>query len=711
MKSGTSLKYLYKKVLKDCQGLLETNIDKSNDESKNKESKAFEDEFTTCEILISFMEKYKNPKIKSQFIQNSISKYFTEIKNYIFCQNSFGDSFEECSEYDIYNAYGLLWSLRYVLNKAKIEEISKFNFKDYTNFAEFLNVYGNSKKLSKNYHKNFVEALGQLKLNENFVYSWIKKLKEKKLSSFKANSNIKQNEIKVKDNNVTPNFNDKSSLSRNEIKNEQICSNNSQTKKNSSKDNKTVLIPENISQNNNNVIPLKDRKIVIESGFIKNQIPLQDNHNQNNNIGDNFINNGLTFQKTPKDYSQPSTSIINVELNKNTHVDNDKIASDNENLSSNVFSNSQAKTENISSETTNFYNTDETTNEPLERKIITKMTDEKNTKNNFKKEDAQLKNNVNGENPKKNSEGQTKSEEINIENILKEIKRYSENDLEKNSNTDFPKEQLIKLVLFLHDRHQKMESEFNLELEKANDRYQKMESLFNLELEKANKRFLKLEENQFLMYHQLGLYENSRDIGKNICYFFFEYLDPKRLSANKFTKLKTIIDCLEGTYTNVKLEGLNQEMKTNLLKFFKFHFFINKVLNKILHRNISELSESLLKHQKESDILSLFPAFNFSQCFESLGYFVDKSWDNPEIQAIMKYVYDNMYKNDTGLENIFDKDKLVIIPQDNKIKFSLNKADIENVKNYFQNLKLDRYSESFDELCNKKKWDEEEKSN
>ena len=183
MKSGTSLKYLYKKVLKDCQGLLETNIDKSNDESKNKESKAFEDEFTTCEILISFMEKYKNPKIKSQFIQNSISKYFTEIKNYIFCQNSFGDSFEECSEYDIYNAYGLLWSLRYVLNKAKIEEISKFNFKDYTNFAEFLNVYGNSKKLSKNYHKNFVEALGQLKLNENFVYSWIKKLKEKKLSN------------------------------------------------------------------------------------------------------------------------------------------------------------------------------------------------------------------------------------------------------------------------------------------------------------------------------------------------------------------------------------------------------------------------------------------------------------------------------------------------------------------------------------------------
>ena len=446
------------------------------------------------------------------------------------------------------------------------------------------------------------------------------------------------------------------------------------------------MIPENISQNNNNVIPLKDRKIVIESGFIKNQIPLQDNHNQNNNIGDNFINNGLTFQKTPKDCSESSTSIIHVEPNKNTHVDSDQIASDNKNLSSNVFSNSQSKTENISSETTNFYNTDETTNEPLKQRIIKKMTDEKNTMNNFKKEDAQLKNNVNGENPKKNSEGQTKSEEINIENILKEIKRYSENDLVKKSNTDFPKEQLINVVLFLHDRYQKMESEFN-------------------------KRFLKLEENQCLMYHQLGLYENSRDIGKNICYFFFEYLDPKRLSANKFTKLKTIIDCLEGTYTNKRLEGLNQEMRTNLLKFFKFHFFINKVLNKILHRNISELSESLLKQQKESDILSLFPAFNFSQCFESLGYFVDKCWDNPEIQAIMKYVYDNMYKNDTGLENIFDKDKLVIIPQDNKIKFSLNKADIENVKNYFQNLKLDRYNESFDELCNKKKWDEEEKSN
>lgn len=130
-------------------------------------------------------------------------------------------------------------------------------------------------------------------------------------------------------------------------------------------------------------------------------------------------------------------------------------------------------------------------------------------------------------------------------------------------------------------------------------------------------------------------------------------------------------------------------MRINLLKFFKFHFFLNKVLNKLLHRNITEQCQSLLEQQKEMDIYPLFPGFNFSQCFESLEYFVNKSSKNSQVQTIMKYVYDNLYQNEKGLENIYDNSKAVICPRGDIIEISLSKNDIENTKNYFENLKLD----------------------
>ena len=658
---------------------------------------------TTCQIIITFLEKYKNPKIKSQFIQNSISKNISEIKDYIICQNNFGDSFNETTEYDIYRAYGLLWSLRYVLNSAKIEEISKFNFKDYTNFAEFLKNYGNSKKLSKNYQKNFIEALGQLELNENFVYSWIKKLKESKLSSMKTNSNKTKNESK-KDNNIIENFKDKTSSVRNEVENNfspqnvPNWPNNNLSSKIALTDNKDVLKQENNSQNIVGAFThLKDSKTIIESGSIISQIPFHEKFNQNNDSGEDVIQNETAYQKAQNTLGT-NNSIINAAQKEIICDENNQITPHkNDNFSNIINNNIQIITENISYEVKkndSIYCKHK--DEFLDQNIIIERKEPKNNANNAKKEEISQNNrkeeNREEENSKENSEVEIKTEEFKKYKMLTSLPNQEKDSLKKNS-TNLSNEQLLGIIISLQN--------------KLNSLQDKMES----DMEKVKKRVLKLEVNQCLMYHQLALYENSRDIGKSICYYFFEYLDAKILSKDNFSKLKTIIHCLEGKIENNKIKNINPEIRENLLKFFKFHFFINKVLNKIIHRNISEQCQSLLEQQKENDILPPFPGFNFSQCFESLGYFVDKGWENPQIQTIMKYVYDNMYKNDKGLENIYDADKIVIIPSDDIIKISLNKKDIENIKNYFENLKMELYNSSFADLCNQKIWDEEEKSN
>ena len=68
--------------------------------------------------------------------------------------------------------------------KAKLVDISLFNYKNYENFAKFLEVYGNSKNLSKNYNKNFKNFQEEFKdkeINVKSVSGWIEILDNKKL--------------------------------------------------------------------------------------------------------------------------------------------------------------------------------------------------------------------------------------------------------------------------------------------------------------------------------------------------------------------------------------------------------------------------------------------------------------------------------------------------------------------------------------------------
>lgn len=480
MKSETLLKSLYKAILKDCKPLFELKTDKLNEEIKIKESKTSQDELSICEIIIDFMDSYQYPKLKTKFIPNSISKFIKEIMNFIYL----GDPLDNPTEHDIYRAYGLLWSLRYTLNSAKIEEISNFNFKDYEQFASFLNAYGMSRKLSKNYRENFKKSLGDSTLNENFVYSWLKKLNEKKLSSMKVNSNnnIKK-ESKGIDNNITAESKVKDTFPRNTPTNNNLLKNASNCT--------SISINNNI--NSIEMTPLKVNQIA-ESEHLKIANLIPSKINKNNNLG-------------------PDGSVVDVAPNKiMLSKDSQSAPSNNLNICENN-KDENAKNNNPS-ESTNDLN-----NSIKENEDSKDITNEQNIQQNYESEKERSKNFKNKQNIQLNGERETKNK--SQENSNSEVKltdnigNYKKSSLKREN---YSYEQLANLVVSLKDKLENMRSE----------------------LENTNKRVSKLEINQCLMYHQLSLYENSRDLGKSICHYFFEYLDTKILCKNKFEKLKII---------------------------------------------------------------------------------------------------------------------------------------------------------------------------
>ena len=55
----------------------------------------------------------------------------------------------------------------------------------------------------------------------------------------------------------------------------------------------------------------------------------------------------------------------------------------------------------------------------------------------------------------------------------------------------------------------------------------------------------KIEINQLMLYHQISVYQTSRDIFKSIKFYYYLYLNLKQVNTNKFEKLKAIIKYLE----------------------------------------------------------------------------------------------------------------------------------------------------------------------
>ena len=135
-------------------------------------------------------------------IYNSLEKYINIIKDH-FDENAKTSSFK-ADEHDIYVAYGFLWGIKFLIEDTKLESISRFNYSDYKNFTIFLNKYGNSGNISKNYNKNFNNELIKNKIidiniNIAFVNIWLIKLEERKLNPIPKKT--KKNKEKVESKN------------------------------------------------------------------------------------------------------------------------------------------------------------------------------------------------------------------------------------------------------------------------------------------------------------------------------------------------------------------------------------------------------------------------------------------------------------------------------------------------------------------------------
>ena len=224
-------------------------------------------------------------------------------------------------------------------------------------------------------------------------------------------------------------------------------------------------------------------------------------------------------------------------------------------------------------------------------------------------------------------------------------------------------------------------------------------------------RINRLEENQLLLYNQISLYQSSRDIFKSIYYYYFKYLDFAEAHLTNFDKLKKIIHFLEGTddnKSNIKTENvLTKEKKITLIKYFKFHFFISRLCNIIIHRNFNESQKKIIEEKKIEDLLPLIPNLDFIQCFDSLKFFIENGTKNQQMKEALKFVYENHYKNDSKLEEIKDeKGDAFVVDENGDFNFVISGKDIEDAKNYFQSLIV--LKEPFIDMCNKKLWDLEE---
>ena len=144
-----------------------------------------------------------------------------------------------------------------------------------------------------------------------------------------------------------------------------------------------------------------------------------------------------------------------------------------------------------------------------------------------------------------------------------------------------------------------------------------------------------------------------------------------------------------------------------MLKYFKFHFFISRLCSKIIHQNFSERQKKIIEEKKIEDLLPLIPNLDFIQCFDSLKFFIENGTKNQQMKEVLKFVYENHYKNDSELEEIKDeKGDAFVLDENGDFNFVISKKDVEDALEYFKSLKM--FNKPFIDMCNNKLWGKEE---
>ena len=613
----SALENFYKMVLKDFVQITEKYITGSKNnteeakEDKNKTEEKANDTInelynTSYLTIIAISDrKSKDPKL-----YESINNYIFDIKDYIDSRKEKIIDILKTEEKDIYRAYGFLWSVRYLLNDAKLDQISLFNYTQYPHLSNFLEKFGNSKNISKNYNKNFMDDRVKEKNEMKLVHDWIGKLNEGKLSPMAKKSAKSLKKKKKKEQNKTD-------------------------------DNQTAQISSNNNNNEHNKIENSAQKVEKEESS-NNIINIEKEISKNNITNATKEKNKEIIEKETDNSSDDK----NKSINQNTISNNNSINNENEIINCN---NDSDKNKNLSN--------DIATENKLDAPSL----------------DLAI-----------------KSEKNNLIDLCKNI--ASQNP------------EINQLINILSSKFTSLENKITQNNEEISALKTKNETL--------SERVQKLEVNQLMLYHQISLYQNSRDMYKSISYYFYDFLNLKQVQTTNFGKTKAIIQYLENTDKEKEKEMINngsisidENMKKKITNYFRFHYFVNLTTNKIIHRNFTESQKQILEEQKDNDLLPLLPNFDFEQCFNSLEYFIDNNAKNEQIKKAMKYVYENIYVNDNNLEKIKDENHEIIENNENGIYIKIKKEDIEEVRNYFKGIKMKNEGDFID-LCNKKTWDQ-----
>ena len=513
----SALENFYKMVLKDFVQITEKYITDSNnnkeearevkDKTEEKANDTINELYNTSYLTIIAISdrKSKDPKL-----YESINNYIFDIKDYIDSRKEKIIDILKTEEKDIYRAYGFLWSVRYLLNDAKLDQISLFNYTQYPHLSNFLEKFGNSKNISKNYNKNFMDDRIKEKNDMKLVHDWIGKLNEGKLSPMAKKSAKSLKKKKKKEQSKTD-------------------------------DNQTAQISSNNNNNEHNKIENSAQKVEKEESS-NNIINIEKEISKNNITNATKEKNKEIIEKETEDSSDDK----NKSINQNTISNNNSINNENEIINCN---NDSDKNKNLSN--------DIATENKLDAPSL----------------DLAIKSEKN--------------------NLI---------DLCKNIATQNP--EISQLINILSSQFTSLENKItqqNLEILKHESEI----SALKTKNENLSERVKKLEVNQSMFYHQISLYQNSRDIYKSISYYFYDFLNLKQVQTTNFGKTKAIIQYLENTDKEKEKEMINngsksidENMKKKISNYFRFHYFVNLTTNKIIHRNFTESQKKNIRRAK-----------------------------------------------------------------------------------------------------------------
>ena len=463
----SALENFYKMVLKDFVQITEKYITGSkNNTEEAKEDKDKTEEKANDTINELYNTSYltiiaiSDRKSKDPKLYESINNYIFDIKDYIDSRKEKIIDILKTEEKDIYRAYGFLWSVRYLLNDAKLDQISLFNYTQYPHLSNFLEKFGNSKNISKNYNKNFMDDRVKEKNEMKLVHDWIGKLNEGKLSPMAKKSAKSLKKKKKKEQSKTD-------------------------------DNQTAQISSNNNNNEHNKIENSAQKVEKEESS-NNIINIEKEISKNNITNATKEKNKEIIEKETEDSSDDK----NKSINQNTISSNNSINNENE--------------------TTN-RNNDSDKNKNLSNDIA--------TENKLDAPSLDL---------------AIKSEKNNLIDLCKNI--ASQNP------------EINQLINILSSKFTSLENKITQNNEEISALKTKNETL--------SERVQKLEVNQLMLYHQISLYQNSRDMYKSISYYFYDFLNLKQVQTTNFGKTKAIIQYLENTDKEKEKEMINNGSKS-----------------------------------------------------------------------------------------------------------------------------------------------------